>query len=174
MNFLMCFRSAFGRVLTACGLIAGITLVTVMILVVANVLLRYLFNAPISGTLELTEGALPLIVFLSLAMTQYEGGHIKVVLLTRTFPAGAQRAALVLAMLAGAAFFAWATWAGLEAATKSLAIGEIERGSIRYPIWPIKFAIAAGMALLSIQFVMDALVAAYGGALPDTDPETVE
>lgn len=174
MNFLMRFRAAFGRLLTACGLIAGIVLMAVMILVVANVLLRYLFNTPISGTLELTEGALPLIVFLSLAMTQYEGGHIKVVLLTRALPNSAQRVALVLAMFAGAVFFAWTTWAGFAAAIKSLAIGEIQRGSIRYPIWPIKFAVAAGMGLLSMQFFVDALVAALGGVLPDTDPEAVE
>lgn len=174
MQFITSVRAGFGRVLNLCGLIAGAALMAVMLLVVANVLLRYLFNMPIGGTLELTEGALPFIIFLSLAMTQYEGGHIKVVLLTRKLPERLQRALLVLAMLAGAALFAWATYAGWKLTAKSIAIGEIERGSIRYPLWPVKGVIAFGMALLTVQFLIDATAAALGGALPDTDPEEIE
>lgn len=174
MESILRLRAGYGHVLTLCGLVSGITLLVIMVLVVANVLMRYLFNAPIAGTLEVTEGALPIIVFLSLAMTQYEGGHIKVVLLTRALPDGARRAALVFAMLAGAFLFAWATYAGWKLTAKSIAIGEIERGSIRYPLWPIKGAIAVGMALLTVQFLIDAVVAALGGALPEVEPEEIE
>ncbi len=174
MPIILRFRAGFGRVLTLCGLTAGIALMAVMVLVVANVFMRYVFNAPIAGTLEMTEGALPIIVFLSLAMTQYEGGHIKVVLLTRALPPRARRAAVVFAMLAGALLFAWATYAGWRLAAKSYAIGEIERGSIRYPLWPIKGAIALGMALLTVQFLIDAAVVALGGHLPDANAEEGE
>lgn len=174
MDALVGIRSAFGRLLHACGLIAGILTFAVMCLVVANVLLRYLFNAPIAGTLELTEGALPLIIFLSLALTQYQGGHIKVVLLTQRLPARAQRILGVLALLAGAVLFAWAAWAGWLAVVKSVAIGEVERGSIRYPLWPIKFAVCFGMALLVIQYLLDALAVAMGLDLEPIHLEEVE
>ena len=68
------------------------------------------------------------------------------------------------------------------AMSPTLALGEaymegrvtIERGSIRYPLWPVKGVIAFGMALLTVQFLIDAAVAALGGALPDTDPEEIE
>lgn len=174
MQTLVAARLVYGRVLTTCGLVAGVALVAIMVLVVANTLLRYLFNAPIAGTLEITEGTLPLIVFLSLAMTQYEGGHIKVVLFTRNLPPALQRGLQGLAMLAGAAFFAWASYAGWLSAMKSLSIGEIERGSIRYPLWPIKFGIAFGMAMLTIQFLLDAGLAFLGGELPDAEAEEIE
>lgn len=174
MNSILQFRAGYGRVLNLCGLISGTILLAVMVLVVSNVLLRYLFNSPVAGTLELTEGALPLIIFLSLAMTQYEGGHIKVVLLTRKFPAGLQRAAVIFAMLAGVVFFAWTTYAGWVFAAKSFAIGEIERGSIRYPLWPVKGAIAFGMALLTVQFLIDALLLALGGDLPTAETTEIE
>jgi TRAP-type C4-dicarboxylate transport system permease small subunit len=170
----MRIRDGFGQVLKFFCLIAGCSLLGVMVLVVANVLLRYLFNAPIAGTLELTEAALPIIVFLSLALTQYEGGHIRVVLLTRKLPLKARRIASVLAMLLGAALFAWATYAGWLLTAKSIAIGEIQRGSIRYPLWPIKGAIAFGMALLTLQFLIDAAVATMGGTLPGTGSEEIE
>lgn len=174
METVLRLRAAYGRVLQTFGLVAGVILLGVMVLVVANVLLRYLFNAPIAGALELTEGALPIIVFLSLAMTQYEGGHIKVVLLTRRMPAGAQRVALVLALLAGAFFFAWASRAGWNLAAKSFAIGEIERGSVRYPLWVVKGAIVFGMGLLTVQFLLDAVLAALGGSLPEAEAEEIQ
>ena len=174
MYSLMRIRDGFGQVLKILCLIAGCSLLGVMILVVVNALLRYLFNAPIAGTLELTEGALPIIVFLSLALTQYEGGHIRVVLLTRKLPLKARRVSIVVAMLLGATLFAWATYAGWQLTAKSIAIGEIQRGSIRYPLWPIKGTIAFGMALLTLQFLIDAAVAAVGGALPGTEPEEIK
>jgi TRAP-type transport system small permease protein len=174
MESVLRLRAAYGRVLNLCGLTAGCLLLAVMILVVSNALLRYLLNAPIAGALELTEGALPIIVFFSLAMTQYEGGHIKVVLLTRKLPPTAQRVALVIALLAGAFFFAWATKAGWQLTAKSYAIGEIERGSVRYPLWIVKGAIMVGMALLSLQFLIDAALAALGGKLPEAEPEEIE
>jgi len=167
-------RQAYGGILTICGLISGWLTFAVMLLVVTNVVLRYGFNIPIPGTLELTEGALPLIIFLSLALTQFHQGHIKVVILTQHMPAGLRRVFRVLAMLVGAGLFAWAAWAGWHGALKSLAIGEVERGSIRYPIYPIKFAVVAGMVLLTIQFLLDALAFALGHDLDEIEEGILE
>ena len=174
MNTMLRLRSTFGRLLAICGWIAGIVTFAIMMLTVANVVSRYGFNRPIAGALELTEGALPLIIFLSLALTQFHGGHIRVTLLTDRLPPMAARTATVLALLAGALLFAWAAWAGWISAQKSLAIGEMERGSIRFPVWPIKFAICFGMVLLTIQFVIDAICTVIGITLHAPDPETLE
>ncbi|WP_212524083.1 TRAP transporter small permease [Actibacterium sp. MT2.3-13A] len=171
MQSLESLRRGYGALLTLCGLIAGALTFAVMCLVVANALLRYGFNTPVAGTLELTESALPLMIFLSLALTQFRGGHIKVVLATQHMPPALARAAEVLAMTLGAALFAWAAYAGWLMAMKSLAMGELERGSIRFPLWPVKFAVFLGLALLAFQFLLDAVYCALGGAL--SDPEEV-
>ena len=167
MENLLRVRQSFGGLLTLCGLIAGWLTFAVMLLVVANVVLRYGFNMPIPGTLELTEGALPIIIFLSLALTQYHQGHIKVVLLTQHLPADLRCVLRILAMLAGAGLFAWAAWAGLQAGLTSLKIGEMERGAVRYPIYPIKFTVSFGMILLTLQFLLDALSFAVGHDLDE-------
>lgn len=164
-------RSVYGRFLTLCGLIAGALTFAVMCLVVANVVLRYVFNTSVPGTFELTEGALPLIIFLSLALTQFHGGHIRVSLLTQVLNRTPRRSLEVLAMLAGAVLFAWAAWAGWISLERSFAINEIERGSIRYPVWPVRFAIFFGMVLLTVQFLLDALFVALGGSLEDSHSE---
>jgi TRAP-type C4-dicarboxylate transport system permease small subunit len=164
-------RSGYGSLLTICGVIAGALTFAVMCLVVANVVLRYGFNRPITGSLELTESALPFMIFLSLALTQFHGGHIKVVLLTQRLSPSVATAMKVFAMLLGAVFFAWAAYAGCLMAMKSFAIGELERGSIRFPIWPVKFVVFFGLALLSIQFLLDAIYVALGGDLENSDKE---
>ncbi|KAA2314939.1 TRAP transporter small permease [Pseudooceanicola sediminis] len=174
MESLEQIRRGYGVFLRFCGLIAGVLTFVVMCLVVANALLRFLVNAPIAGTLELTESALPLIIFLSLALTQWQGGHIKVVLLTQHLPAGGQRAFKALAMLLGALLFAWAAYAGFLMALKSWSYGELERGAIRFPIWPIKFAVFFGLSMLSLQFLIDALLVAAGGRLPDSEVEQTQ
>lgn len=167
-------RLIYGRFLNLCGLIAGVITFAVMCLVVTNALMRYGLNQPVKGTLELTEGALPLMIFLSLALTQFEGGHIKVVLLTQHLAPGGQRALKVIAMLMGAGLFAWAAYAGWLMAEKSYRIGELERGSIRFPIWPIKGAVFFGLLILSVQFFIDAIYCALGGTLPDGEAEAIE
>ena len=76
----------YGLLLRGCGVDLGGRHVPDDGLVVANIFGRYLFNAPVTGTLEFTESLLVLIIFLSLALTQYDGGHIRVTLLTRRLP----------------------------------------------------------------------------------------
>lgn len=167
-------RDCYGRFLAACGLVAGTMTFAVMVLVVINAVLRYGLNAPIAGTLELTESALPVMIFLSLALTQWHGGHIKVVLLTQYLPAGAQRVLAALAMLLGFVLFAWAAQAGWAMAAKSFAMGEMERGSIRFPLWPVKFVAFFGLALLAVQFLIDALFVVLGGRMPDEHEHQAE
>jgi TRAP-type C4-dicarboxylate transport system permease small subunit len=147
----------YGRVLHALGVVAGFTTFLVMLLVVCNVVSRFAFSNPIEGTLEVTESALTVLVFLSLAMTQHEGGHIKVVLLTQRLPARLARWAECAALSLGALFFGWATYAAWGFAHQSLEINEQQWGAINYPMYPIKFVIFGGLLLLSCQYALDVL-----------------
>ena len=160
MTNLLRFRSAYGRLLHFCGLIAGITVFLMMLLVVGNALGRFLFNAPIDGSLEVTESMLTVLIFLSLGLTQYEGGHIHVVLLLKNFSAFWRRFAVTVAMALGAVFFAWSSYASWIFAMKSLAMNEHEWGSIQYPLYPVKMVLFVGLCLLTIQFVIDTILTA--------------
>jgi len=52
-----------------------------MLLTSADVLLRYLFNSPITGTFELTELTMIVTIFFALSYTASRGGHIRVELI---------------------------------------------------------------------------------------------
>jgi TRAP-type C4-dicarboxylate transport system permease small subunit len=148
---------AYGRLLRACGVISSVSTFVMMVLVVANVAGRYLLNKPVTGTLEFTESLLVLIIFLSVALTQYDGGHIRVTLLTRRLPKLHARALTVASMLVGAAFFGWCAYAAWKFAYQAWTFDEQEWGTVVFPLWPMKFVVFIGIAMLAIQFLLDAI-----------------
>ncbi|WP_445682522.1 TRAP transporter small permease subunit [Radicibacter daui] len=167
MSVFLRLRAAYGRLLYACGLVSGLTVFFMMLLVVANVIGRFLFNTPINGTLEITESMLTVLIFLALGLTQYEGGHIHVVLLLKRFTPFWHRVAETAAMALGAVFFAWSSWASWNFAMKSLAMDEHEWGSIQFPLYPVKLVLFAGLVLLTLQFVLDTILSASGHQPPE-------
>ncbi len=147
----------YGRLLRGFGYIAEVATFVMMLLVVANVIGRYLFNAPVTGTLEFTESLLVIVIFLSIALTQYDGGHIRVNLITRRLPKRIARIMSIIAMLCGCAFFTWCAYAAWIFAAQSFSFGEQEWGEVVFPLWPMKFIVFFGIALLAFQFMLDAI-----------------
>jgi TRAP-type C4-dicarboxylate transport system permease small subunit len=151
------FYEAYGVLLHGFGIVSEVATFVMMVLVVANIIGRYLFNHPVTGTLEITESLLVVIIFLSLAMTQYDGGHIRVTILTRRLPRRVARAATVFAMACGAAFFTWCAYAAWRFAMQSWSFNEHEWGTVVFPLYPMKFIVFAGIAMLAFQFLLDAI-----------------
>jgi TRAP-type C4-dicarboxylate transport system permease small subunit len=147
----------YGHLLRGFGLISAVATFLMMVLVVANIIGRYLFNKPVTGTLEFTESLLVLIIFCSVALTQYDGGHIRVNLVTRRLPKRVARILTVVAMLCGCAFFTWCAYAAWIFAAQSYSFNEQEWGEVVFPLWPMKFVVFAGIALLALQFLLDAI-----------------
>ena len=156
-SFLRLYR-AYGRMLHAFGLLAAVSTFVMMVLVVINVIGRYLFNTPVTGTLEITESLLVIIILMALALTQFHDGHIRVTILTRRMPPPLAYAAGIFALILGAAFFAWCSYASWNFAYQSYTVNEAEWGSITFPLYPIKFIVFFGIVLLAIQFVLDAII----------------
>lgn len=65
--------------------VAGALIIAVMAFTVYNVLGRWLFGAPLRGTVELTQLAMIGIVYLGLAYAQHRDNHIAVGLLYQRF-----------------------------------------------------------------------------------------
>jgi len=159
MSALLRLRRGYDTLLRIFATIAAIATLAMMALVVGNIVGRYLFNTPVTGTLEITESLLAVIIFLAVAMTQYQDGHIRVSILTRRLSRPWARIFNIGAMLLGAAFFVWCSVASWNFALQSYSFDEQEWGSITFPLYPIKFVVFFGLALLAIQFALDALVA---------------
>lgn len=150
--------------MTACAVVAGALLFALMWLICVNAFSRKLFNAPVVGTLEITEAVLPFVILLPMAFTQFRRGHIRVTLLTRHFPSGMRRILHVAAVVIGGLFFFWVAWATGGFALRAWNVGETAWGLIRIPLWPTKGVISLGALLLSGQFFLDALKLGFYGA----------
>ncbi len=164
---------AYGRIVSGFAVLAGLIIFAIMWLVDADVFMRKFFNAPVQGSFELTEGGLVLVVFLSLAFTQYRRGHIRVTLLSRHLPMSVQHGLYIAVLFIGALFFAWCTYATVGNAIRSYNIGEREWGVIQVAIWPEKSAIGLGTLLICLQFLLDAIrhCLVVGGSLPPVGEE---
>jgi TRAP-type C4-dicarboxylate transport system permease small subunit len=157
------FYRAYGAVQYGFGLVSAAATFVMLLLVCANVAGRYLLNKPLTGTLEFTESLLVLIIFFSLALTQYDGGHIRVVLLTRRMPDALARPLTVFSLLCGAAFFTWCAYAAWLFAAQAWSFDEYEWGTVSFPLYPVKFVVFVGIAMLALQFLLDAIDEAIGG-----------
>ncbi len=89
---------------------AGALLVLLALLTVADVLLRWLWNAPIYGAQDLSEMGLVLVVFGSIAYCGRAGGHVAVDLFVGWLGRAGRRVTDTLVRLASIAIFAVLAW----------------------------------------------------------------
>ena len=81
-----------------------------MMLTVVDVFLRYFFNRPITGTTELTELMLVIVVFPAFAWTAVSGKHIRVDLVVALLPPTVQKIIDTITMTASLVIFVIITW----------------------------------------------------------------
>lgn len=75
----------FTQIINLVGFLALITLIAMMMLTTTDVFLRYFFDRPILGSIELVELMMVSVAGLSLAWCTLRGGHIRVDLLIGLF-----------------------------------------------------------------------------------------
>ena len=137
----------FGRCLRLTALLGGWVLMALMVYTVADVVLRYFFNRPFSGSLEITEFAMAAIVFLGIAYCGWVGGHVAVDILERPLENPKLRFIPVILTLASCVLFAMMAWLTLMET-----LGTMHRVSnmMRWPHWPFQFIVAFGAAMYAV------------------------
>lgn len=143
-----------------------------MFVILADVVGRAAFDAPILGVPEIVQFSIVGIVFLQLPQTLRAGGLTRSELLMRPLQRLSPRAAGVLQALydiTGAVLFAL-----ILAATWPLALQAFESrefygstGVVQIPTGPLKAIIITGCAVMTLQFLLSAwtsLRAALGGS----------
>ena len=145
---------AFGRVLRFMALGGGVVLVALMGYTVLDVVLRYGFNKPFSGSLEVTEFAMALIVFFGIAHCGWTGGHVAVDILERPLENPRLRFIPILLALVSAVLFALIAWlTALEALTSMHRVSNM----VRWPHWPFQLSVAFGSAMFAIVLLVQGI-----------------
>lgn len=168
----------FDRALSAFDTVAafiGIACVTLMMLhVAADVTARYLFNAPLDGTITIVSHYYMVFLgFIALGVAERRDAHISVEVFTDLLPAGTRRPLAAAAALLSAvafAFLAVRTWQ--EAGGKAEVGAAMQQGTLTIPIWPSYYALPVGSALMVLASLRTFATHAFG--LPANNPHAPE
>ncbi len=90
--------------------ISGGAMLAMMLVLVANILLRAVANQPILGTIELIQYLMAFVVFFAIAYTQVYRRHIRVDVLSTRFPKKLAAVFDVIATLLGLVLFGLVSW----------------------------------------------------------------
>ena len=110
--------------------------------IIADIVGRTVFNAPVYGVPEIVMNSIVMIVFLQAGYAIRSRSMLRADFLARNFPPLVGRIVLALGYLLGAAFFLMILYGGWEPALRAWATGEYEgEGALRVPTYPVRFLV---------------------------------
>ncbi|MEM5495643.1 TRAP transporter small permease [Hoeflea sp. AS16] len=153
------------------AIVAALALLLMMLHVTADVIGKYVFNAPIPGTAEVVASYyMVAAVFLPLAWVEIREGSIIVELIYQMFGRRAKTLCLLIATALSALFYGGLAWLSFAPAVQAWRIGEIVEGAWRVVIWPTKFLLPLGLALACLVMVLRMIDIISGSYRPESHP----
>lgn len=129
----------------------------VMAFVCAEVVMRYAFNSPIPGHLELSELFMPVIVFLAIAYTQSQQGHVGMTLVVDNLPPKAARISDIAALAISAATYAILTYFSAKHALRGWEYDDVTMSPPYFPTWPSSGVVPLGFFLCTLRLYLQML-----------------
>ena len=142
-------------------------------LVMADIVGRGLFNAPVHGTAEMVAASIVIVVFLQAGYAIRSRSMLKADFLVILLPDMAQRVLLAIGYLLGAGFFLMIITGGWDAGVRSIIEGEFEgEGALRVPSWPARWTVLFGSALAMINYLVMAYLDVFRPELLNSEVDT--
>ncbi len=153
MTILNRLIAAVERVATA---IAAFVMFAIMLIVSADVFMRYVFNSPFGWAYDLISLYLMAAVFfLVLSQAYRQGAHVSVDILQQKLPATPYRLTEIVTTGASVLVFALIAWVGWQRAVDSFEQGDVLAGAIPWPTWPAFALVPFGTGLLALRLALD-------------------
>jgi TRAP-type C4-dicarboxylate transport system permease small subunit len=139
------------RVLLALGMVM---LGAMMFLTAADVILRYIFNRPVSGAYELIEYMMAIVVPFGIAYCAYQGGHVAIDLLLVHLPKRVQGAIGMITSLLTLGLFVLITWQNLIY-IKEQYDSKLTSAVLLIPVYPFIALVTVGTAVFCLILLRD-------------------
>ena len=137
---------------------AGLALL-LSFLVVADVVGRTVFSAPVQGTPEIVSMSIVIICFLQASYAIRSGGMLRVEVVPALLPGRLREALATAGCLLGVLFFGVIVYGGFDGFLHAWRSGEYEgEGALRIPTWPARFVVVGGAALAALNYLLLALM----------------
>jgi len=155
MNTILFLTRICHKLAATCNGIGVSFLALVMLLIVLNIVMRFV-QKPIPGTVELVSFMQVVLIFLAVAHTQVQKGHVAIDMLVERFPRRVQAALDGMTNFLGLCFFGLISWQTVIQAERLRVAGQ-ESTTLNIPFYPFLWVVAVGSALLCLVFVIDLL-----------------
>lgn len=138
--------------------LAGACLIAfVMFFTATGIIMRYAFNAPIYGKVEITELVMAGLVFFGLAYTQRIGGHVRMSFVVERYIRGRARHVVEsLTLLFSLFTFVVITISTLDSTLYDLKIHGIT-SNLYLPTWPSMLCIPLGSLFLCVRLTVQSI-----------------
>lgn len=134
--------------------LAALMLVFLMVLTGVDVSFRYLFNAPITGSFEITEYVLPMVIAFGLAHCSLEKGHVSVELVTARLSDRGRAFMDCLAYLLFTVLYGLITWQSLLRAMGMKQTG-LTSEVLALPVYPFVLTVTVGCGAICLATLKD-------------------
>lgn len=158
MEGLKAARSFIERIIRYAATAGMVVLIPLMLITTGDVLGRSFLNKPVTGTFELSECMLAVVVLLGAAYTQQAKGHVAVEFLTSRLSSKARQACRVITLALCLSIVAVLVWQGFKLAIEETGVTD----QLRIPRAPFKLLVGIGGGLLWLQILLDFIDALAG------------
>lgn len=156
-------------------ILAGFCLSLMMLQIVIDVGLKYFFNSPIEGNLEVVSFYYMVgVVFLPLAMVELRHEHINVDLFIQMLPKRGRSYVYVFGCGVSLVFFGVLAYQTFLDAIHATKINEVMMGSIYVTVWPSRWFLPVGFILIGLAIVVHAVKALRDPLAFEPTPESAE
>jgi len=144
------------RIENLCGYLAAIAIFLMMLIGLAQVAMRVLWDTPFPGYIDIVEQMTAVAAFLAVAYAERLDAHIRMEFLPMVLRGRAQVALEILLVIIAVltiAFLVYATWFSF---LRSFELGDSSM-DIRLPIWPTKLMLFVALCILLIRLLLKAI-----------------
>ena len=134
---------------------AGIAMLLMMLAGALDVIGTNVFAKPVPAAFEFMATSMVVVIFFSVALAQAQRVHIRVAILTDRLPGWLQWVTDSFQFLCNLIFFALIAWFGWKSGLRSFEVGEYVSGSVNWPTFPARFALAIGASVMVLQCLYD-------------------
>ena len=153
MKFIKRFWTVFDVALNVMTFVAGVLLILVMLVVSANVALRYIFHRPVGWSIEVSLYLLIFIAFLVIAWVLREEGHVKMDIITLNLKESTRDLVDTITSAINTVISILVTVAAVKVTWDLYESHYFTPTILMMPKWIFVAVIAFGFFMLSIQFM---------------------
>lgn len=139
-----------------------------------EVAMRYLFNSPIPGHLEISEMFVPVIVFLAVAYTQSHGGHVGMTLVVENLSPRVRRYADIATLGVSAITYGILAYFSAKHAYRGWLFDDVTPTPPYFPTWPFSSIVPLGMGLCALRLYLQMLREVAPGRFPSSGKDSEE